>query len=149
MNDKVVLDFGKIISEMKDKNVKLLLVKDKSWFVIDDNNNLFAIENYWHNSYLDKLIAKSCVVAFFKSNVDLSGFNKEIWDIDKVQQFIENVVNIEYPNNAKETASEGMLVNPKSLHPSFDSVVQSVSSQVRGSSYFIDKLPVKDSVLER
>lgn len=101
MNGNFILDFGKIVSEMREKNIQLLLVKNRRWFVMDANNCLFEMERYWDQTYLDKLIGQGRIIAFQKCSDELSkmtlSLDKEIWDIERVQQFIDKVVSVEYP----------------------------------------------------
>lgn len=89
MNNKVVLNFGNIVHELEDKNLKLCFIKDRSIFVTDAKGNMYQIESYWYGSYLDKLIKNGSVVEFNIVSVDMKYWQIEIWGADDVNAFIE------------------------------------------------------------
>ncbi len=90
MKNQITVNFKNIIQELEEKQLKLCLIKNKSWFVVDNQNNYYHIEIYWHGSYLDKLIKEGITVNF--NLVDATFINeweKEVWDIAEVQDFIK------------------------------------------------------------
>lgn len=90
MKNSITIDFGNIVAEMKDKNINLCLIKDKSWFVEDSQKNLYQIDLYKHGSYLDNLIKNGRNVTFniIKPNL-IEDWEKEIWTIKDVEDFIK------------------------------------------------------------
>jgi len=85
--NSITVDFGNIISEMKDKNIRLCLVKDKNWFVEDSESRLYHIESY---KYLDNLIKNRENVIFNIVECNLiEDWEKEIWTIKDVEDFIK------------------------------------------------------------
>ena len=108
MNDKIVLDFGNIVSEMETKNLKLLKIKDNnSLFVVDCKGNLYGIEPYYAGGYLDRFIGEKFIISFELMEQPARNFEdwrKEFMDASWVKSFIERVVKKEYPS-FKETIS--------------------------------------------
>lgn len=107
--DKIVLDFGNIVSELETKNLKLLKVKDNNGlFVVDLEGNLYGIESYYHGGYLDRFIGEKFVISFERMEQptrDFEDWRKEFMDASWVKSFIEHIVKKEYPN-FKETSIE-------------------------------------------
>ena len=65
MNDKIVLDFGNIVSELETKNLKLLKIRfNNNLFVVDGEGNLYGIETYYAGGYLDRFIGEKFVISF-------------------------------------------------------------------------------------
>lgn len=96
--NKIILNFGNIISEMENKNIELCLVKDRNWFLKDSENRLYEIESEKYGSYLDKLIRDKEIVNF--NLVDgryIEDWEKELWNVEKVKDFIQRIVWVEYP----------------------------------------------------
>jgi hypothetical protein len=90
MENIITINFKNIISELESKNLKLCFIKDRSWFVEDSKNNLYQIESYRYGSYLDKLIKDGITVEFNLVDASYIGdWEKEIWDIEKVKDFMK------------------------------------------------------------
>ena len=100
--DKIVLDFGNIVSELETKNLKLLKVKDNNGlFVVDREGNLYGIESYYNGGYLDRFIGEKFVISFERMEQptrDFEDWRKEFMDASWVKSFIERIVKKEYPN---------------------------------------------------
>lgn len=100
MENKLIINFGNIIEEMKNKKIKLCFLKNRCCLFIEDNKkNLYQMELYIVGSYLDKLIGNKITVKFnyigdLQKNI--AEWEKEIWDIPDVENFINNVVNVEF-----------------------------------------------------
>lgn len=93
MNNKIVINFRNIVSELESKELKLCLLKDRCWFIEDMQGNLYQMETYRLGSYLDKLIKDSIVVEFDLIDIALSknieDWEKEIWGVLEVKDFIK------------------------------------------------------------
>lgn len=92
--DKIVVDFGNIIEEMKNKQIKLcLLHKRTGWFIIDNQDRLYQIEIYYDGEYLDKFIIEKLHIEFNLVPISVMGnieeWEKDIWDVEEVKKFIE------------------------------------------------------------
>lgn len=103
MKNQIVLNFKNIISELKNKKLKLCFIKDNnSIFIEDVKGNLYQIENYRAGTYLDQLIKDNVVAKFDFVNVLLSknipDCRKQIWGVIEMENFVKNVFEIEYPN---------------------------------------------------
>lgn len=105
MNDKIVLDFGSIVSQMESEGLRLLTVKDNNTlFVVDDKDNLYAIEPYYAGGYLDRFIGERNVVSFElveQPVINFEDWRKKFLDAAWVKDFIERTVKIEYPDFEK------------------------------------------------
>lgn len=105
MNDKIVLDFGSIVSQMESEGLRLLTVKDNnSLFVVDDKDNLYAIESYYAGGYLDRFIGERNVISFElieQPVINFEDWRKQFLDVAWVKDFIERIVKIEYPDFEK------------------------------------------------
>jgi hypothetical protein len=93
MENKIVLNFKNIISEMESKELKLIFVKDKGIFIEDKKNNLYIIETYYHGGYIDNFIKKGIIVEFNLVDNSLSknimDWKKEIWGVSEVKDIIK------------------------------------------------------------
>jgi len=92
--DKIVVDFGNIIEEMKNKQIKLcLLHKRTGWFIIDNHDRLYHIETYYDGGYLDKFIIEKLHIEFNLVPISVMGnieeWEKDIWNVEEVKKFIE------------------------------------------------------------
>lgn len=100
--NNIVLNFGNIVSELEEKNLKLLKIKDNNGlFVVDCEGNLYGIEPYYAGGYLDRFIGEKFVISFERMEQpirDFEDWRKEFMDASWVKSFIERVVKIEYPN---------------------------------------------------
>lgn len=73
MENKIVVNFKNIISELESKNLKICFIRNMpSLFLIDNKNNLYQMELYRQGSYLDKLIKDGIAVEFNLVNTLLS-----------------------------------------------------------------------------
>lgn len=92
--DKIVVDFGNIIEEMKNKKIKLCRLYERtSWFIIDNQDRMYQIETYYDGGYLDKFIIEKLHIEFNLVPVSVMGnieeLEKDIWDAKEVKKFIE------------------------------------------------------------
>lgn len=105
MNDKIVLDFGSIVSQMESEGLRLLTVKDNnSLFVVDGKDNLYVIEPYYAGGYLDKFIGERNVISFElieQPAINFEDWRKKFLDAAWVKDFIERIVKTEYPDFEK------------------------------------------------
>ena len=87
--DKIVVDFGNIIEEMKNKKIKLCRLYERtSWFIIDNQDRMYHIETYYDGGYLDKfIIEKLHIPVPVMGNIE--EWEKDIWDAKDVKKFIE------------------------------------------------------------
>ena len=93
----ITINFGDIINEMKNKNIKICFVKDRSIF-IEHNNNLYQIQIEKYGNYLDKIIINKEILDFnIIDDTYIYDCEKEYYDINKVKNFIKNVICVEYP----------------------------------------------------
>lgn len=90
--EKIVIDFGNIIEEMKNKQVELCLFHNQ-WFIIDNQKQFYQIDTYYHGGYLDKYIKERLCIKFnlvpMCVNENIEEWEKEIWDVKKVEDFIK------------------------------------------------------------
>lgn len=92
MTNTIVVNFKNIVSEMKSKELKLFFFRN-GHFVEDAQGNIYAIEIYYHGSYLDKLITDGNIIQF--NHVDASvvhtvkDYEKQVWEASEVEAFIE------------------------------------------------------------
>lgn len=92
--DKIMIDFGDVVEEMKNKKVKLcLLHKRADWFLIDSQNQLYQIESYYCGGYLDRYIKEKIKIEFnivpISSSNTIEDWEIEMWDVEKVEDFIK------------------------------------------------------------
>ena len=94
MNNKIVLNFKNIISEMESKELQLVFLKDKGIFIEDKKNNLYIIETYYHGGYIDNFIKKGIIVEFNLVDISLGkniqDWQKEIWGVPEMKAFIKS-----------------------------------------------------------
>ncbi|GAA0102541.1 hypothetical protein UT300012_32560 [Paraclostridium bifermentans] len=84
---EITIDFANIISELKNKNLNIVFLKNRNAIFIEDNkNNLYVIEDNFVGSYLDTLILKGKKVVFHLTD---SKIGKEIgeWEVSKRRNF--------------------------------------------------------------
>lgn len=92
--DKIVVDFGNIIEEMKNKQIRLCLLHNRSgWFITDNQDRLYQIETYYDGGFLDKFIIEKLHSEFNLVPISVMGnigkWEKDIWDVEEVKKFIE------------------------------------------------------------
>ena len=94
MDNKIVLNFKNIVSELESKELKICFIKDNNGLFIEDKQgNLYMIESYWHGSYLDNIVKNEAIVEFnlvdstLSKNIENS--KKELWDVSEVKSFIK------------------------------------------------------------
>lgn len=90
----IIIDFGNLIEEMKNMQVKLCLIHNRpEWFVIDNQNQLYQIETYYCGGYLDKYIREKLHIEFNLVPMcvceNIEEWEKDIWGIDEVKKFID------------------------------------------------------------
>ena len=87
----IELNFKDIVSEMHKKEVKLVFLKNRQGFFVEDvEKNLYAIESLYANAYLDRLIKNKKTINF--NIVDKSciqEWEKEVWDFEDVSDFMK------------------------------------------------------------
>lgn len=93
--EKITINFKNLVEELENKELKLCFTKNKGDIYIEDAQmNLYAIETYYVKSYLDNLIKKETVVEFNRldksKSQNIADWEKEIWEISQVKEFIEN-----------------------------------------------------------
>ena len=100
----ISINFKDILSEIKDKDIKIIIGIGNTICIEDNKNNLYAIETYYHGSYLEKFIKNESIVTFNqlekKQSEHLKDLYKntiEVFDYDKMKDFYENVVLVDYP----------------------------------------------------
>lgn len=90
--EKIVIDFGNIIEEMKNKQVELRLFHN-GWFIIDNQKQFYQIDTYYRGGYLDKYIKEKLCIKFnlvpMCVSENIEEWEKEIWDVKKVEDFIK------------------------------------------------------------
>ncbi|EEM25061.1 hypothetical protein CQ064_07925 [Bacillus sp. MYb78] len=93
MNKTIKVNFKNVLSELKEKELKLCFLKGRGMFIEDKNKILYQMEIYRHGSYLDNLIKNGITVEFEKVGNSLSenieDWEKEIWGIADVESFIK------------------------------------------------------------
>lgn len=93
MND-IIINFGDVVVELKNKELVLCNRKTSvGLFLLDKQNNLYMIENYYLGSFLDKLIRNKTVVEFKLVDASLrdnvGDWELEIWDGEWIENFIK------------------------------------------------------------
>lgn len=89
----IIINFGNLLEEMKNKQIKLCLLDEYiGWFLIDSQNKLYQIEDYYRGGFLDSFIIKKALIEFEPvpeaiSN-NIKDWEKDIWDFDDVKDFI-------------------------------------------------------------
>lgn len=94
--NKIIINFNDIISELQNKNLKLCFIQNRGLFIEDNKNNLYQMETYKISSYLNQLIQGGIVVEFYRINQSdsdiIEDLEKEIWGIHEVNNFIEKCI---------------------------------------------------------
>lgn len=100
----ISINFKNILSEIKDKDIKIIIGVGNTICIEDNKSNLYEIETYYHGSYLEKFIKNESIVTFNqlekKQSEHLKDLYKneiEVFDYDKMKDFYENVVLVDYP----------------------------------------------------
>lgn len=92
MENKIVVNFNNIISELEIKGLKICFLKNRGIFIIDSQNNMYQKEINTP-SYLDELIKKGITVEFNYIDASISKnigeWEKEIWEVSEVKNFIK------------------------------------------------------------
>lgn len=92
MKEKII-NFGNIVSELENNQLKIVFLKNKGMFLQDRDSNLYQLETYMHGSYLDNLIKNKKMVTFLPIPREISKnircWEKEIWEIKDVKDFIK------------------------------------------------------------
>lgn len=93
LNNKIVVDFKNILSELELKQIKLCFIKNGGLFIEDNQDNLYQMELYRQGSYLDRLIKDGIVVNFHQVETSFSenvgDWEKEIWGASEVAAFMK------------------------------------------------------------
>lgn len=97
MKREIVLNFNNILTELKEKELKLCFLKGNgSTMLIEDaKGNMYDVETYYHNTYLDNLIKHDAKVSFnlIEDNEDIANIKEfgkiEVWDAPKVHSFMK------------------------------------------------------------
>lgn len=135
MNDKIVLDFGSIVSQMESEGLRLLTVKDNnSLFVVDGKDNLYAIEPYYAGGYLDKFIGERNVISFElieQPAINFEDWRKKFLDAAWVKDFIERIVKTEYPD-FEDTSPLASLMQSAAARTSIPDINTSRSKGIDG-----------------
>lgn len=92
--ENIIINFGNIVAELESKDLVLYNRKTSvGLFLLDKQNNLYVIEDYYLGSYLDKFIKNKTVVEFryindaLKNNI--GDWELEVWDCKWVENFIK------------------------------------------------------------
>lgn len=112
--EKININFGNIINELKDRNLKMFVRKTGGGVIYVENNNgeiygasLVCIDGIYHCVYLDKLLEKKLTVEFEQIK-DISGlweWDRKYWDID----YLEDIIKHQEKINSREWIIE--LIN--------------------------------------
>jgi hypothetical protein len=93
MNNKIIVDFGNIISEMKNKEFKIVFLKDRCICIEDVKGNMYQIDIYYVGSYLDKIVKNGLEIEFNLIDSELikniKEYEKEVWGVEDIESFIE------------------------------------------------------------
>lgn len=88
----ITVNFKNLVSELKQKEMKLCFLNNGKLFLEDGQNNLFQMETSKQGSYLDKLIKEGNSINFHKVEKSLSAnvenWRKNILGALEVQDFI-------------------------------------------------------------
>lgn len=91
MGNTIVIDFKNIVSELESKKLNLCYFRN-GHFAEDTQGNLYAIETYYHGSYLDKLIKDGNVIEFNRIDASVyqtvKDYEKKVWSASNVEAFI-------------------------------------------------------------
>lgn len=102
---EIIINFGEILQELNNKNLKMFFRKGKPGIFIQDcYGNEYQIEINYSGSYLDKLIENNITAKFEKINSKIvKEYEKEVWSIKDIQDFIKiNKIHITKVNEKKE-----------------------------------------------
>jgi hypothetical protein len=118
--NKIIINFGNIVSELETRNLKLCLRKNKvGMFIIDSENNMYNIEMYRSGSYLDQLIKDGIIVEFNYIEASLSKnigeWEKEIWDVEKIKDFIQRQKINYQKQNIEDTKEESDIIDSEEI----------------------------------
>ncbi len=93
MLEKIIIDFGNIVEEMERKQIRLCLLHETDWFIIDSQNQFYQIETYYRGGYLDRYITRKIKIEFNIISTSVSDsiedWEKEVWDVEVMKKFIE------------------------------------------------------------
>lgn len=93
INNKIMVNFKNIISELEEKNLKLCFLQNRGMFILDSENNMYNFDRYKYGSYLDNLIKKGITVEFNCIDASISqnigDWEREIWGVTEVENFIK------------------------------------------------------------
>ena len=93
MNNKIAINFEHILSELKEKNLKLVFINNRGIYIQDNNKGLYQMELHKHCFYLDKLIKDADIIEFDyiepPISQNISTLEKKIWEISDVQNFMK------------------------------------------------------------
>ena len=129
VQEPITIDFGNILSELESKNLKLCFVEGvHNWGLSleDHNKNLYQMETYYSHSWLGRLIENESVVKFeyFDPTPPVEDWEKEVWDVARVKQYVETTFAIEHPDVAKK-----LLSAYSRAQKSLNTVIQNASKQ--------------------
>jgi hypothetical protein len=116
MENEIILNFKNIIQELENKNIKLCFLKNKGMFVENTQKNLYKMETYWHGSYLNRLIKDDTIVKFsFVDATSIEDWEKEIWDVTEVKDFIKSQkINYE-EQNIEDIKEENNIIDSEEI----------------------------------
>lgn len=79
MENKIVLNFKNIVSEIESKELKLCFLKNNvtTMLVVDKQNNMYMIETYYNGGHLNSFIQNGSIVEF---NLIDASISKDIPD---------------------------------------------------------------------
>ena len=98
MKKQIIINFGNIVNELNDRNLKLCFINNGFIHLQDEKNNIYKMETYYLGSYLDKLIESNTVVMFelldslMAKNIE--EWQKDIWGISELESFIKNIIKL-------------------------------------------------------
>lgn len=108
----IVIDFKKIISEIENKDFKICTVHSElhPWgLCLEDNQkNLYQMESFYDQSYLERLIKNSAVVKF--KRVD-KALNESIGDWEKSYMDVSDVKDFLFKNRLKPLPDDSISVD--------------------------------------
>ena len=89
---KMTVNFGNIVKELKNNDSHIFFRKTNAGGIYIENNigSVYQMESYYYGSYLDKLIKDKTSVVFNKVDLNvIQEWEKEVWSIKEVKEFIE------------------------------------------------------------
>lgn len=90
--NKIVINYGNLINELKDKELRLFFRKTDNVgiFIQDNKDNVYQIETYWVGSYLDKMIKNKVCAEFIQVDKNIiKDWEKDFIDWQYVENFIK------------------------------------------------------------